>query len=65
MWKLKKSKVHGSGLFATQNIKKGTRIIEYVGEKVKRKEGNRRSAERIKKYLNSKQTGSVYIFEKQ
>ena len=63
MWKLKKSKVHGSGLFATQNIKKGTRIIEYVGEKVKRKEGNRRSAERIKKYLNSKQTGSVYIFE--
>ena len=63
MWKVKKSGVHGYGVFATKDIKKNTRIIEYIGEKVSRKEGDKRSERRIKKYLNSEKTGSVYIFE--
>ncbi len=63
MWKVKKSKIHGHGIIATKNIKKGTRVIEYIGEKVTRAEGNKRSENRIKKYLNSNRTGSVYIFE--
>ena len=63
MWKIKKSKVHGTGIFATEFIKKNTRIIEYIGEKISKKEGDRRSNIRIKRYLNSKKTGSVYIFE--
>ena len=63
MWKVKKSKVHGTGVFAIENIKKGTLIIEYVGEKVTKKEGDIRSEKRINKYLNSKTQGSVYIFE--
>ena len=63
MWKVKKSKIHGSGVFATKNIKKGTRIIEYIGEKIKKSEGDKRSEQRIKKFLDSKETGSVYIFE--
>tara|TARA_B100001093_G_scaffold439546_1_gene439561 strand:- start:186 stop:680 length:495 start_codon:yes stop_codon:yes gene_type:complete len=63
MWEIKTSKVHAKGLFASENIKKGTKIIEYVGEKILKSEGDRRSSERIKKYLHSKKTGSVYIFE--
>ena len=63
MWKVKKSKIHGSGVFATKNKKKGTRIIEYKGEKIKKSEGDKRSERRIKKFLDSKETGSVYIFE--
>ena len=63
MWKLKKSKVHGTGIFATETIPRDTKIIEYIGEKISKKEGDRRSERRIKKYLNSKTTGSVYIFE--
>tara|TARA_B100001057_G_C22545978_1_gene831543 strand:- start:10 stop:501 length:492 start_codon:yes stop_codon:yes gene_type:complete len=63
MWKVKKSKVHGYGVFATQNIKKNKKIIEYIGEKITKKEGDKRSSIRIKKYLRSKVTGSVYIFE--
>ena len=63
MWKVKKSKIHNSGVFATSNIKKGSKIIQYIGEKILRSEGDRRSEKRIKKYLNSKKTGSVYIFE--
>ncbi len=63
MWKIKKSKVHGTGIFATEKISKGTKIIEYIGEKISKKEGDKRSELRIKKYLDSKTTGSVYIFE--
>ena len=63
MWKVKKSKVHGTGVFATSNIPKNTKIIQYIGEKINKKEGDRRSANRIKKYLNKKNEGSVYVFE--
>ena len=63
MWKVRKSKIHSNGIFAKKNIKKNTRIIEYVGEKVTKAEGDRRSSIRIKKFTNSKQSGAVYIFE--
>ena len=63
MWKVKKSKVHGTGVFALENIKKGSHIIEYIGEKITKKEGDKRSAERIKNFLDKKNEGSVYIFE--
>ena len=63
MWKVKTSKIHGKGIIASKNIRKGTKIIEYIGEKIPKKEGDRRSNERIKKFLKSNKTGSVYIFE--
>ena len=63
MWKVKKSKIHGSGVVATVNIKKNIKIIEYVGEKISKKEGDKRSANRIKKYSKKKNEGIVYIFE--
>ena len=63
MWKVKKSNVHGAGIFATTDIKKNDRIIQYIGEKITKSEGDRRSEKRIKKYLNKKNEGSVYIFE--
>ena len=44
MWKLKKSKIHGIGVVASQDIKKNTKIIQYIGEKINKKEGDRRSA---------------------
>ena len=63
MWNVKKSKVHGTGVFATSNIPKNKKIIQYIGEKLTKSEGDRRSAEKIKKFLNKKNEGSVYIFE--
>jgi SET domain-containing protein len=63
MWKLKKSNVHGTGIVAKENIKKGVKIIQYIGEKISKIEGDKRSADRIKKFLNKKNEGSVYIFE--
>ena len=63
MWKVKKSKVHGYGIIASENIDKNTKIIQYIGDKVTKKEGDKRSAIRIRKYINKKNEGSVYIFE--
>ena len=36
MWKVKKSYIHGSGIVATTGIKKNTKIIQYIGEIVKK-----------------------------
>jgi len=63
MWIEKKSKIHGVGIFASENIKKNSKIIQYIGEKITKKEGDKRSSDRIKKYLNKKNEGSVYVFE--
>ena len=63
MWVVKKSKIHSFGVFAKKEIPNNTKVIEYIGEIISKKEGDRRSAQRIKKYLNSKYDGSVYIFE--
>jgi len=63
LWFKKKSHVHGSGLFAIQNIKKGSKIIEYIGDKVTKKEGDKRADKQIKQYKKNKNNGMVYIFE--
>jgi len=63
MWRVRKSKIHGFGIIASKNISKNEKIIQYIGEKITKSEGDKRSEKRIKKYLNSNRTGSVYIFE--
>lgn len=39
---VRESPVHGRGVYATLRIRKGARIIEYVGERISQEEGNRR-----------------------
>ena len=63
LWFKKKSGVHGSGLFASQNIKKGSKIIEYVGDKVTKKEGDRRADIHLNKAKRNINNGMVYVFE--
>jgi SET domain-containing protein len=46
-----RSHIDGKGVFAAQLIKKGTRILEYTGEKISRQEATERLAQ-----------GNVYIF---
>lgn len=41
---LRRSPVHGSGLFATRDIAKGEQILEYVGERISHAEADRRHA---------------------
>ena len=46
------SSLHGSGLFAASNIKKNEQVIQYIGDKVTKKEGDRRADVQLKKGFN-------------
>lgn len=41
-FKVRRSSVHGKGAFALRRIRKGTRIVEYLGERVSHEEADRR-----------------------
>ncbi|MEI6106051.1 MAG: SET domain-containing protein-lysine N-methyltransferase [Opitutae bacterium] len=56
------SPVHGYGLYARRPIPAGTRIIEYVGERITKAEAERRDADRLLR-LAAGGDGCVYIFE--
>jgi uncharacterized protein len=43
-FEVRRSSVHGLGAFARRRIRKGTRIIEYLGERVSHEEADRRYA---------------------
>lgn len=53
---IERSKIHGRGVMALCNIAKGTDIIEYTGEKILTKEGDRRHQLQEKK-------GVFYVFK--
>jgi len=54
LYKIQKSKIDNLGLYAAKNIKKGTRVIEYKGKVI-----TRREAEENPKYDNGK---AIYLF---
>ena len=60
---VRNSKIHNKGVFATKDIKKGTKVIEYVGEKITKKESELRAEKQLKKSKNHTTDGGVYIFE--
>jgi len=44
LFRVRRSRVHGMGVFATRRIRKGTRIVEYLGERISHREADRRYA---------------------
>ncbi len=60
--KRRRSAIHGSGLYAARAIPAGTRIIEYVGERITKAEADRREAVRIAA-REAGGDGCVYVFE--
>ncbi len=57
------SRIHGSGIFAKKNISKGTKVIEYVGEKITKAVSRDRGHELLEKHKKNKKYGAVYLFE--
>lgn len=55
-FKVRRSRIEGWGAFATQRIRKGTRIIEYTGERVSPEEGDKR-------YANGNKEGPILLFK--
>lgn len=41
-WVVKRSRIHGTGIFAARNIRKNARVIEYTGERITQEEADRR-----------------------
>lgn len=56
------SKIHGRGLYARCDIPEGTKVIEYVGEKVSKAEADRRDEARRARQEGGAD-GCVYLFE--
>lgn len=42
LYRVRRSPIHGTGVFATAPIPKGARVVEYVGERVSHAEADRR-----------------------
>ena len=55
------SAIHGRGVYARTAIPDGTRIVEYVGEKITKAEALRREQQRLER-LRTGGDGSVYVF---
>ncbi|MBX3192150.1 MAG: SET domain-containing protein-lysine N-methyltransferase [Labilithrix sp.] len=47
-FRLRRSKIHGTGVVATRTIRAGRRIIEYIGERITHKEAERRYSVKAK-----------------
>ncbi len=62
---LKKSKIHGKGIYANKRIKKGEKVMEHVGEKITKKEGEKRAEKQFEMSKGNPSQGAVYVFELQ
>jgi len=61
-YRVRRSGIHRRGLFAARDIQKGTRVIEYVGERITKAESQRRAVRTIERAAKTG-GGAVYIFE--
>lgn len=57
------SKIHNKGVFAKNDIKKGTKVIEYVGNRITKKQSENVADKQLEKSKENSSEGSVYIFE--
>lgn len=55
------SAIHGRGVYATQPIPRGARVVEYTGERITKAEAVRREQARLRRLARGGD-GSVYIF---
>jgi len=60
---VRKSSIHNKGVFAKKDIRKGTKVIEYVGEKLTKAQSETRADEILDTSKKDKSKGGVYIFE--
>ncbi len=46
MLEVRRSRIHGSGVYATRMIRKGTRVVEYLGDRISHEEADARYDEK-------------------
>lgn len=60
---VKDSSIHNKGVFASKDISKGTKVIEYVGDIITKEEADLRAEDTEDKNKKDPSHGAVYIFE--
>lgn len=60
---VRNSSIHNKGVFAKKDIPEGTKIIEYVGRKITKKESDKISDRDLEANKKDSANGAVYIFE--
>jgi len=60
---IRQSDIHNKGIFASRNIAKGARVIEYVGRKISKAEADEIYNQSLRAWQKDKTNGAVYIFE--
>ena len=60
-FRVRRSSIHGTGVFATRRIRAGTRIVEYQGKRITHDEADRRYAD---KHLSDNHTFLFTVDEK-
>ena len=61
LYLIRQSSIHSRGVFAARDIRKGERVIEYIGERITKAESERRANVRMGEAANDG-GGAVYIF---
>ena len=65
LYEVRRSNIDGSGAFALKNIPKGTRIDEYVGERISNAEADRRYRDHEMDSRQSNRGKSRYLRQKE
>ncbi|MFN0129420.1 MAG: SET domain-containing protein [Verrucomicrobiales bacterium] len=60
-YEIRRSPIHGTGVFAARDLSKGERIVEYTGELISKAESERRGLDLMEKALRDG-GAAVYIF---
>jgi SET domain-containing protein len=61
LYVIRQSSIHSRGVFAARDIRKGERVIEYLGEKITKAESERRASVQLDESSRAGD-GAVYIF---
>jgi len=59
---IKRSKMHGKGLFAKCDIEEGTKVVQYRGKKITKSQSDKIAEKQINKASKKISLGQVYIF---
>ena len=60
---VKDSKIHHKGVFAKKDVPKKTRVIEYIGKKITKKQADEIYDKTFEKHKMNGDNGAVYTFE--
>ena len=60
-YEIRRSNIHGTGVFAARDLRKGERILEYLGERISKEESERRGLALMEKAQHDG-GAAVYIF---